>query len=209
VSILKPEFKDNEILEIAYRTVASRLNEPLCPVSQAIPKMPNPEQVTGLQLKALIEEYDSEINHFRDVLIGRLKSRINVFEPPTDNMNTLRAKRLEQDHLNDMETIKKGITILEKRRDTLRKRLRILRLSQITVQPKVAEGKRIVEKASQLNSEIIREVQKVKRMLSEMDGLRAKYNNVYNEFQKTNLDPKKQLPPFNVEVPRTIQQLFR
>jgi len=209
MSLLKPEFKDSEILEIAYRTVASRLNEPLCPISQAIPEMPNPEQLTGLQLKALIEEYDSEIKRFRNVLTGRLKSRISIFEPPTDNMNMQRAKRLEQDHRNDMETIKKGTNILEKRRGTLRKRLNILRLSQITVQPKVAEGKRIVEKASQLNSEILKEVQKVKQMLSEMDGLRAKYNNIYNEFQKANLDPEKQLPPFNVEVPRTIQQLFR
>jgi len=208
VSLLKPELKDNEILESAYRTVASRLNESLGPLSQAIPELPNLEQLTGLQLKTLIQEYDSEIKRFRDVLTGRLKPGINVFELSSDNMDIQRARRLKQDQQNDTETIRRGITILEKRRSMLRRRLRILRLCQITVSSKIAEGKRIVEKASQLNTEILKEVQKLKQMLSEIEGLRAKYNSLYNEFQETNLNPNRQFPPFSVEIPRAPQQMI-
>lgn len=199
---------DHEILELAYRIVAGWLNEPLGPINKAIPKMPNLQQTTGLQLKALVEEYGFEIKRFKDVLTGRLKSYVNVVEPSIDSFSMQKAKRLELERQENTETIKKGITILEKRRNAFWKRLQILRLKQPLVQRKMAEAGRIVEKANQLNNRILNEAQRLKQMLSEMEGLKAKYNNTYNEFQKTNLDPDKQFPPFNVEVPRFILQAF-
>jgi len=204
--VLKP--KEDSTLEIAYRTVACWLNEPLGVVSKAIPKMPDLEQTTGLQLKALVEEYDSEIKLFKDLLSGRLKSRIHVVEPSPDSLSVQTAKRLEQERQADREIVERGVAILEKRRNKLWRRLQILRLKQPFANRKLGEANQIIEEAKHLNAKMMEEADKLKQMLHEMESLKSKYNAVYNEFQKTNLDPEKLLPAFNVEVPRTIQQLF-
>jgi len=204
-----PKPKEDSTLEVAYRTVACWLNEPLGVISKAIPKMPDLEQTTGLQLKALVEEYDSEIKLFKSVLGGRLKSRIHVIEPSPANFSVQKERRLKQERQADKEIIEKGIAILEKRRNKLWRRLQILKLKQPLANRKLGEANQIIEEAKHLNAKMMEEADKLKQVLHEMESLKSKYNIVCNEFQKTNLDPEKQLPPFNVEIPRTIQQLFR
>jgi len=206
---LVPKPKEDSTLEIAYRTVACWLNEPLGVVSKAVPKMPDLEQTTGLQLKALVEEYDGEIKLFKNVLVGRLKSRFHVIEPSPDDFSVFKARRLKQERQADKEIIEKGIAILEKRRSKLWRRLQILRLKQPLAHRKLTEANQLVEQAKYLRTKIVQETDKLREMLCEMESLKSKYNTVCNEFQKTNVDPEKQLPPFNVEVPRTIEQLFR
>jgi len=206
---LVPKPKEDSTLEIAYRTVACWLNEPLGVVSKAIPKMPDLEQTTGLQLKALVEEYDSEIKRFKDLLGGRLKSRFHVVEPSPNSLSVQTAKRLEQERQADREIVEKGIAILEKRRNKLWKRLQILRLKQPFANRKLGEVNQIIEEAKHLNAKMMKEADKLKQMLHEMESLKSKYNALCNEFRRTNLDPEKQLPAFNVEVPRTIERLFR
>jgi len=171
--------------------------------------MPDLEQTTGLQLKALVEEYDSEIKLFKDLLGGRLKSRIHVIEPSPDSFSVQKERRLKQERQTDKETIEKGIAILEKRRSKLWRKLQILKLKQPLTHRKLTEANDLVEQAKDLMTKIVQETDKLRQMLREMESLKSKYNVVCNEFQKTNLDPDKQLPPFNVEVPRTIRQLFQ
>jgi len=204
-----PKPKEDSTLEIAYRTVACWLKEPLGVISKAIPKMPDLEQTTGLQLKAMVEEYDSEIKRFKDLLGGRLKSRFHVVEPSVADFSVFKARRLEKERQADKEIIEKGIVILEKRRSKLWRRLQILKLKQPLANRKLGEANQIIEEAKHLNAKMMEEADKLKQMLHRMESLKSKYNIVCNEFQKTNLDPEKQLPPFNVELPRTIQQLFR
>ena len=74
---------------------------------------------------------------------------------------------------------------------------------------KLAEANQIIEEAKGLKAKIMEETDKLKHMLQGMESRMSKYIAVYNEFQKTNLDPEKKLPPFNVEIPRTMLQLFR
>jgi len=155
-------------------------------VSKAIPKMPALEQTTGLQLKALVEEYDSEIKLFKDLLGGRLKSRFHVVEPSPDSFNVFKARRLKQERQADKEIIEKGIAILEKRRSKLWRRLQILRLKQPFANRKFGEANQIIEEAKHLNAKIMEETDKLKQMLHEMESLKSKYNAVCNEFQKTN-----------------------
>jgi hypothetical protein len=199
---------EDSTLETAYRTVAAWLHEPLGPIRQTIPKMPDLEQTTGLKLKTLVEEFDSEIELFKNVLDGKEKPRFTVVEPPSDSFTVQKAKRLEQERQADKENIEKGIAILEKRRNKLWRRLQILKLKQPIAHRKLAEANQIIERAQHLNAKIMEETDKLKTMLREMESLKAKYNNVFNEFQKTNLDEHKQFPPFNVEIPRTIKQTF-
>ena len=200
---------DNEILEIAYRTVAGWLNEPLGQVSKAIPKMPDLEQTTGLQLKTLVEEFDSEVKLFKNVLAGKEKPRFIIVQPAPDSFTVQKARRLEQERQADKENIEKGVAILEKRRNKLWRRLQILKLKQPLANRKLGEANQIIAEAKHLNTKILEETDKLGKMLCEIESLKSKYNVVCNEFQKTNLDTEKQLPPFNVEVPRAIQQLFR
>jgi len=200
---------DNEILEIAYRTVAGWLNEPLGQISKAIPKMPDLEQTTGLQLKTLVEEFDGEVKLFKNVLAGKEKPRFIIVQPAQDSFTVQKAKRLEQERQTDKENIEKGVAILEKRRNKLWRRLQILKLKQPLANRKLGKANQIIAEAKHLNTKILEETDKLGKMLCEIESLKSKYNVVCNEFQKTNLDSEKQLPPFNVEIPRTIQQLFR
>ena len=138
-----------------------------------------------------------------------MKSRFRVVEPSPDDFSVFKARRLEQERQADKEIIEKGIAILEKRRNKLWRRLQILMLKQPLAHRKLTEANELVEQAKDLKTKIIQETDKLRQMLCEMESLKSKYNAVCNEFQKTNLDTEKQLPPFNVEVPRAIQQLFR
>jgi len=179
-----PKPKEDSILEIAYRTVACWLNEPLGVISKAIPKMPDLEQTTGLQLKALVEEYDSEIKLFKSVLGGRLKSRIHVIEPSPANFSVQKERRLKQERQADKEIIEKGIAILEKRRNKLWRRLQILKLKQPLANRKLGEANQIIEEAKHLNAKMMEEADKLKQVLHEMESLKSKYNIVSTSFKR-------------------------
>lgn len=199
---------EDSTLETAYRTVAGWLNEPLGPISKVIPKVPDLHQISGLQLKALVEEYDSDIKRFKDLLAGRLKPRVTVVEPPADSFSVQKAKRLEQEHQSDREIVEKAIAVLEKRRNKLWRKLQILRLKQPLAHQKLAEANQIIEEAKHLNAKIMQETDKLKQMLREMESLKSKHNALFNQFQRTNLNSDAAFPQFYVEVLRTIRQIL-
>ena len=195
---------DEDKLFAAHRLVSHLSGAPVWTSSEVLRLPPNPENLSALELKAEVERYQAEITRFKNVMKTAEKSTAHTVRE--EDLTSLKAESLKRELRENVELIQKGIDVLEERKGMFWRRLLIAKLKQPLFHQKLREAEEIVEKAKRLNDEISMQIDKLKNMLFEMEGLKTEYNGFYNEFLKTNLDPNKQFPLFNVEVPRIMQQ---
>ncbi len=195
---------DEDKLLVAHRLVSHLLGASVW-TSSEVPRMPlHPENLSALEIKAEVERYQAEITRFKNAIKTTEKNTAHTLRE--NDFAGLKAESLKRELKENVELIQKGIDVLEKRKGMFGRRLLIVKLKQPLFHQKLREAEEIVEKAKRMNTEISMQIDRLKNMLSEMEGLKTKYNESYNEFLKTNLDPNKQFPLFNVEVPRIVQQ---
>jgi hypothetical protein len=203
MSELKIRLDDDEILKSAYNAVYGQLQEPIGLLSQAIPETPNLEHLSALQIKALVEKYDTEIKLFKNALTGKITPRITVVEPDTDNISVLKGKRREQEHKKDIETIRQGLAILEKRRRPYAHRLLLTKIQQFQIAGMLLEGQQINQEASKIKNEIQEHYTKIKEAVKRHYELQSRFEELNKKFGSINLDQEKitaltfteQLPP--------------
>jgi len=195
---------DEDKLVAAHRLVSHLSGAPVW-TSSEVPRLPpHPENLSALEIKAEVERYQAEVTRFKNAIKITEKNTARTLRE--EDFTGLKAESLKRELKENVELIQKGIDVLEKRKGMFARRLLIAKLKQPLFHQEMREAEEIVEKAKRLNDEISMQVDKLKNMLSEMKGLKTKYNGFYNEFLKTNLDPNKRFPLFNVEVPRIVQQ---
>jgi len=195
--------EDDKLLA-AHRLVSHLSGAPVWTSAEA-PRMPlHPENLTALEIKAEVERYQAEITRFKNAMKTTEKRTAHTLRD--ENLTGIRAESLKRELKENIELIQKGIDVLEKRKGMFRRKLLVAKLKQPLICQRMREAEEVVEKARQLNDEISVQVDKLKNTLSEMESLKTKYNAFYNEFLKTNLDPNKRFPLFNVEVPQIVQQ---
>jgi len=195
---------DEDKLLAAHRLVSHLSGAPVW-TSSEVPRLPrHPENLSALEIKAEVERYQAEITRFKNAI--RITEKNTARTLREENLTGLKAESLRRELKENVELIQKGIDILEKRKVMFGRRLLIPKLKQPLFHRKLREAEEILQNAKRLNTEISMQIDRLKNMLSEMEGLKTKYNELHNEFVKTNLDPNKQFPLFNVEVPRIVQQ---
>jgi len=195
--------EDDKLLA-AHRLVSHLSGAPVW-TSAETPRMPlHPENLTALEIKAEVEQYQAEITRFKNAIKTTEKNTARTLRD--ENLTGIKAESLKRELKENVELIQKGIDVLKKRKGMFGRRLLIAKLKQPLFHQKLREAEEVVEKAKRLNTEISTQIDKLKNMLSEMEGLKTRYNEFYKEFLKTNLDPNKQFPSFNVEVPQIVQQ---
>jgi len=188
----------------AHRLVSHLSGAPVWTSAEAPRLPPNLENLSALEIKAEVERYQAEIVRFKTVIRTSEKTIARTLRE--ENLTGIKAESLKRELKENVELIQKGIDILEKRKGVFGRRLLIAKLKQPLFHQKMREAQEVIEKAKRLNDEISVQTDKLKNMMSELEGLKTKYNELYNEFLKTNLDPNKQCPLFNVEVPRIMHQ---
>ena len=191
-------------LVAAHRLVSHLSGAPVWTSAEAPRLPPNLENLSALEIKAEVERYQAEIVRFKTVIRTSEKTIARTLRE--ENLTGIKAESLKRELKENVELIQKGIDILEKRKGVFGRRLLIAKLKQPLFHQKMREAQEVIEKAKRLNDEISVQTDKLKNMMSELEGLKTKYNELYNEFLKTNLDPNKQFPLFNVEVPRIMHQ---
>jgi len=195
---------EEDKLLAAHRLVSHLSGAPVWTSSEA-PRLPlHPENLSALEIKAEVERYEAEIKRFKNGMKTTEKNTARTLRE--EDLTGVKAESLKRELKENVELIQKGIDILEKRKGMFARRLLITKLKQPLFNSKMRGTEEIIQKARRLNTEISTQIDKLKNMLSEMEGLKTKYNELHNEFLKTNLDPNKQLPLFNIEVPRIVQQ---
>jgi len=195
---------DEDKLSAAHRLVSHLLGASVWTGSEVPRLPPHQENLSALETKAEVELYQAEIARFKNAIKTTEKNTARTLRE--EDLSGLKAESLKRELKENVELIQKGIDVLEKRKGMFGRRLLIAKLKQPLFCQRLREAEEVVEKAKRLNTEISTQIDKLKNMLSEMEGLKTKYNELYNEFLKTNLDPNKQFPSFNIEVPRIVQQ---
>jgi len=195
---------EEDKLLTAHRLVSHLSGAPVWTSSDA-PRLPlHPENLSALEIKAEVERYQTEIKRFKNAIKTTEKNTARTLRE--ENLTGIKAESIKRELKENVELIQKGIDVLEKRKGIFGRKLLIAKLKQPLFHQKLHEAEEILQKAKQSNAEISMQIDKLKNMLSEIEGLKTKYNELYNEFLKINLDPNKQLPLFNVEVPQIMQQ---
>jgi len=195
---------DEDKLLAAHRLVSHLSGAPVW-TSSEVPRLPpHPENLSALEIKAEVERYQAEIARFKNAIKITEKNTARTLRE--EDLSSIKAESLKRELRENVELIQKGIDVLEKRKGMFGRRLLIAKLKQPLFHQKMCEAQEVVEKARRLNDEISVQTNKLKNMLYELEGLKTKYNGFYDEFLKTNLDPNKQFPLFNLEVPRIMHQ---
>jgi len=195
---------EEDKLLAAHRLVSHLSGAPVW-TSSEVPRLPpRPENLSALEIKAEVERYQAEIARFKNAIKTTEKNTARTLRE--EDFTGIKAESLKRELKENIELIQKGIDVLEKRRGMFGRKLLIAKLKQPLFHHKLREAEEILQNAKRLNTEISVQIDRLKNMLSELEDLKTKYNEVYNEFLKTNLDPNKQFPLFNVEVPRIVQQ---
>lgn len=191
---------EQSILEAAMRIAQIRLRLGTL-TTHDMPKLEDVENMNALQMQAKVDNLEHWIDSFRTAL------KISSVGAPSESVSN-EKERLKQWQI-DNQSLEKGLDILNRIKAIYWRKLLSAKLKQPLLASKIGEAERIIEEANRLNAKIVEEAQKLKQMLSEMEDLKARYNRVYNKFQKINLDPDKQFPPFDAEVSRNLRQTFR
>jgi len=188
---LKLGLNHDEILRSAYHILSNQLNEPIGLISQTIPKTPQPNHMNALQLQALVQEYDSDIKRFKDVLAHKTKPHTLTVEPPLDRQTLQKAKTTEQEHKEDTETIRQAITILKKRRRPYSHKLWQAKINQFKIKGIISQAEQINREAAQIITEIQEHQTKIKTALNRHQQLQSHFNDLHIKFNSINLDPTK------------------
>lgn len=178
----------DEILESAYRTLSSWLNESIGLMSQTIPKTPDPKNMSALQLQIIVEKYGAEIKRFKDVLSGKIKPHILLVEPPVDRQNMIKAKRTEQERQENAETIRQGLSILKKRRRPYAHKLFLAKIKQFKLPGITSRAEQMNQEAAQITAEIEEYRAKIKSAINRYHQLQSRFNDLNIEFNNLNLD---------------------
>jgi len=195
---------DEDKLLAAHRLVSHLLGAPVW-TSSEVPRLPrHPENLSALEIKAEAERYQAEVTRFKNAIKTTEKNTARTLRE--EDLSSIKAESLKRELRENVELIQKGVDVLEKRKGMFGRRLLMAKLKQPLFHQKLREAEEMIQNARRLNTEISTQIDRLKNMLSEMDCLKTKYNELHNEFLKTNLDPNKQFPLFNVEVPRIVHQ---
>jgi uncharacterized coiled-coil protein SlyX len=208
MSTLRTESDDEQTLETASRTIARWLGESIHFFSDA-PKFKDPETLTALRLKETIQEYDSEIRRFKDILANRVQPHPAMGESQVESQSVMQSKLIEETRRKDKEIIQKGIEILEKRRSAYVGKLRLAKLKQFQICTITREADRINKEAHETLIKIEKLRTLIKEQTQKLTQLQAKHNELYERFQKINMDPEKSFPRLNMEIPRHITEFAK
>jgi len=191
MSELKSDLSDDEVLMSAYRTLSNWTNESIGLMSQTIPKTPDPNQMSALQLQALVEKYDTDIKRFKDLLAGKVKPHTLMVEPPVDRQNMPKAKRTEQELQKDIGTIRQGLSILKKRRGPYAHKLFLAKINQLKLSGITSQAEQLNQEATQITAEIEEHRTKIKSAVNRYYQLQSRLNDLNTKFNNINLDPTK------------------
>jgi len=208
MNTLKTELNDEQILETACRTVARWLGESVHFISD-VPKFKDPETLTALRLRGVVQEYDGEIGRFKGILANRVQPHSTIGESQIERQSIMKVKLIEENRKKDKEIIQKGLEILEKRRNIYAGKLRLTRLKQFQIYTITREADRINKEANETLTKIEKLRTLIKEQTQKLTQLQTKYNELYERFQKTNMDPEKRFPTLNVEIPRHITEFAK
>jgi len=208
MNTLKTELDDEQILETACRTVARWSGESIHFLSD-VPKFKDPETLTALRLKETVQEYDSEIGRFKDILANRVQPHPTMGELQVESRSIMQSKLIEETRRKDKEIIQKGLEILEKRRSVYVGKLRLAKLKQFQICTITREADRISKEAHETLIKIEKLRTLIKEQTQKLTQLQAKHNEFYEKFQKINIDPEKSFPRLNVEIPHHITEFAK
>jgi len=208
MNTLKTELNEEQILETAYHIVARWHRESVHFFSD-VPKFKDPETLTALRLKETIQEYDSEVRIFKDILANRVQPHPTMGESQVERQSVMQSKLIEETRRKDKEIIQKGLEILEKRRSVYVGKLRLAKLKQFQIHTITREADKINKEAQETLTKIEKLRTAIKEQAQKLTQLQTKHNELYEKFQKINMDPEKSFPMFNVEIPRHITEFAK
>jgi len=208
MNTLKTGLNDEQILETAYHIVARWHRESIHFLSD-VPKFRDPETLTALRLKEVAQEYDSEIRRFKDILANRVQPHPTTGEPQVERQSVMQIKLIEETRRKDKEIIQKSLEILEKRRSAYAGKLSLARLKQFQICTITREANRINKEAHETLTKIEKLRTAIKEQAQKLTQLQAKHNELYERFQKINMDSERGFPTFNVEIPRHITEFAK
>ena len=208
MNTLKTELNDEQILETACRTVARWHGESVHFLSD-VPRFKDPETTSALRLKEVVQDYDGEIGRFKDILASRVQPHPTMGESQVESRNVMQIKLIEENHRRDKEIIQKGLEILEKRRSAYAGKLRLAKLKQFQIHIITREADKINKEAHETLTKIENLKTTIKEQTQKLTHLQAKHNQLYERFQKINMNPEKSFPTLNVEISRHIAEFAK
>jgi len=208
MSTLKTELDEEQILEASYSIVARCLGQGTHFLSD-VPKFKDPETLTALQLKQTVEDYNGEIRRFKDILANEVQSHPTMRGSQVTSQSVMQSKLIEETRRKDKEIIQKGLEILEKRRSVYVGKLHLAKLKQFQIHTITREADRINKEAQETLTKIEKLRTLIKEQTQKLTQLQAKQNELYERFQKINMDSERGFPTFNVEIPRHITEFAK
>ena len=208
MNTLKTELNEEQILETACRTVARWSGESVHFISD-VPKFKDPETLTALRLREVVQDYDGEIGRFKDISANRVQPHPTMGESQIESQSVMQVKLIEETRRKDKEIIQKGLEILEKRRSVYVGKLRLAKLKQFQIHTITREADRINKEAQETLTKIEKLRTLIKEQTQKLTQLQAKQNELYERFQKINMDSERGFPTFNVEIPRHITEFAK
>lgn len=187
MSNLKFAHTDDDILQIAYRMVCSWLNESIGLMSKAIPRTPDPNRLSAVQTQALVQEYDSEIQRFKDAVSGKIKPPI--LQTDIEPKEAMTGRNRKQTHQRDIETLRQAIVILKKRRKPYAHKLFMARINQYKLSGITSKTEQVHQEAQKILQEIHEYQTRIRTAVGRHEQLQTEFNDAYNKFTNTNLDP--------------------
>lgn len=199
--------KEEHVLEVGCRVVSHALREHTFSTSD-VPRMRNVESMTALECLEEVQRYDEELKRFEEA-VSRLAHEYKT-EVHDEDLTTSEAEHLKRNYEEDIDLIRRGQAVLEKRRDVFAGKVRFAKLRRLLVSQTVKAAERINKEAEVALEEISVHQSALKAEVRRLDELQSQFNEVRGRFDSINLDAEKaNSMTFDHKVPEKVMNFVR
>jgi exonuclease VII large subunit len=175
--------------------------------SSMVPRLKNAELMTALECAEEVQRYDEELKRFQEAM-ARVTREYKI--AARNEETTSKAENLKRAYEGDMDLIRRGLLVLQKRRGIFAGKVRSAKLQGLIARKTFKDAEKIKSEAQAK----VNEIQDLKAALDaaveKFNQLRLQFDNVSKKFHSLNLDREKAGSlVFNVELPENIRKIAR